>query len=102
MARTVTAAQAKSELKGAFRSPSAARHIRNIEYRVLPALTVIPYDLEVARVYGAIQAHLEDEGRVLADADLQIAASERTSATATGRHHSWRRVPKPPPRLPTA
>ena len=44
--------------KGAFRSPSAARHIRNIESRVLPALTVIPYDLEVARVYGAIQAHL--------------------------------------------
>src|SRR5439155_26200367 len=42
--------------KGAFRSPSAARHIRNIESRVLPAVTVLSYDVDVARVYGGRRA----------------------------------------------
>jgi predicted nucleic acid-binding protein len=75
-AEQFTSAVVVGELfKGAFRSPTAARHIQNIESRVLPAVTVIPYDIDIARVYGAIQAHLEDEGRVLADADLQIAAT---------------------------
>ena len=80
--------------KGAFRSRNAARHIRNIESRVLPALTVIPYDLDIARVYGAIQAHLENEGRVLADADLQIAATalHHGLELVTGNLRHFRRV----------
>jgi predicted nucleic acid-binding protein len=36
---------------------------------------VLPYDVEVARVYGALRAQLEAAGRTLADADLQIAAT---------------------------
>jgi predicted nucleic acid-binding protein len=80
--------------KGAFRSPNAARHIRNIESRVLPALSVIPSDLNIARVYGAIQAHLEDEGRVLADADLQIAATalHHDLELVTGNLRHFRRI----------
>lgn len=80
--------------KGAFRSRNAARHIRNIESRVLPALTVIPYDLDIARVYGAIQAHLENEGRVLADADLQIAATalHHDLELVTGNLRHFRRI----------
>jgi len=78
----------------AFRSPNAARHIRHIESLVLPALTVIPYDLDLARVYGAIQAHLEDEGRVLADADLQIAATalHHDLELVTGNLRHFRRI----------
>lgn len=95
-AEQFTSAVVAGELfMGAFRSPSGARHIRNIESRVLPALTVLPYDLDVARVYGAIQAYLEDEGRVLADADLQIAATaiHHDLELVTGNLRHFRRVP---------
>jgi len=71
-----TSAVVMGELyKGAFRSSAVARHLGNIERRVLPAVTVLPYDLEAARVYGQIRARLESAGRLLADADLQIAAT---------------------------
>jgi predicted nucleic acid-binding protein len=60
---------------GAFRSSAVARHLQNLEKRVLPAVTVLPYDVAAARVYGQVHAHLESAGRPLADADLQIAAT---------------------------
>ncbi len=61
--------------KGAFRSPNRDRHLRNITQRILPAVTVLAYDQDVARSYGEIAAELESRGRRLADADLQIAAT---------------------------
>jgi predicted nucleic acid-binding protein len=61
--------------KGACRVPDAARHLRNIESRVLVAVTVLPYDVAIARVYGEIEAALGSRGQPLADADLQIAAT---------------------------
>lgn len=61
--------------KGAFRSSQHARHLSNIEQRVLPLLTVLPYDTGVAREFGALRAVLEKRGELLADADLQIAAT---------------------------
>lgn len=61
--------------RGAFRSPDRERHLENINARVLPAVTVLPYDVVVARVYGEIQAGLARAGRGLADADLQIGAT---------------------------
>jgi len=42
--------------KGAFRSSAVARHLENVERRVLPAVTVLPYDVAAARVYGQIRA----------------------------------------------
>jgi predicted nucleic acid-binding protein len=48
--------------KGAYGSADATRHLRNIEARVLPAMTVLPYDVQVARVYGAFRAQLEATG----------------------------------------
>jgi tRNA(fMet)-specific endonuclease VapC len=61
--------------QGAFRSSAVARHLENIEKRVLPSVTVLSYDAAAARVYGEIRARLEAAGRPLADADLQIAAT---------------------------
>ena len=61
--------------KGAFRSHDRDRHLRNIDRRVLPALTVLPYDTGVAREFGAIRARLEERGELLPDAGLQIAAT---------------------------
>ena len=61
--------------KGAYRSPARERHLNNIKKRILPAVTVLPYDVATARVYGKIRARLEETGQMLADADLQIAAT---------------------------
>jgi predicted nucleic acid-binding protein len=81
--------------KGAFRSAHTARHLENIEGRVLPAMTVLPYDVGTARVFGQVQAQLETEGQVLADADLQIAATalHHDLEIVTGNQRHFRRVP---------
>ena len=80
--------------KGAYRSVDATRHLRNIETRVLPALTVLAYDVETARVYGALRAQLEESGRALADADLQIAATavHHDLELVTGNLRHFRRI----------
>ena len=81
--------------KGAFRVPDAPRHLRNIESRVLPAVTVLPYDVAIARVYGEIEAALATRGERLADADLQIAATAiyHDLELVTGNVRHFARVP---------
>lgn len=61
--------------QGAFLSRSRDRHLTNIENRVLPALTVLPYDSVVAKEFGRIRAQLIGTGQPLMDADIQIAAT---------------------------
>jgi predicted nucleic acid-binding protein len=61
--------------KGAYRSQSPEKHLTNIEQRILPAVTVLPYDVGTAKIFGRIRAHLEETGAILPDADLQIAAT---------------------------
>ena len=61
--------------KGAYRSQAQELHLANIERRILPAVTVLPYDVAAARVFGKIRAWLEEKGTILPDADLQIAAT---------------------------
>ncbi len=80
--------------KGAYRSTDVRRHLRNIEARVLPAVTVLPYDVEIAKVYGRIRARLEEVGRALADADLQIAATavHHDLDLVTGNLRHFRRI----------
>jgi predicted nucleic acid-binding protein len=60
---------------GAYRSQARDRHLDNIEGRVLPAVTVLPYDVAVAKVFGRVRAELEEAGKRLDDIDLQIAAT---------------------------
>lgn len=81
--------------KRAFRSSAVARHLENIEKRVLPAVTVLSYDAPAARVYGQIRAQLESAGRPLADADLQIAATalRHDLELVTGNVKHFKRVP---------
>jgi tRNA(fMet)-specific endonuclease VapC len=82
--------------KGAFRTAESARHLRNIETLVLPSLTVLPYDLAVARVHGEIEAALVRRGQRLADADLQIAATAiyHDLELVTGNVRHFARVPR--------
>lgn len=81
--------------RGAFRSTEPLRHLRNIEERVLPVVSVLPFDVAVARVYGEISASLQRVGRPLEDADLQIAATavHHGLRLVTGNLKHFRRVP---------
>jgi predicted nucleic acid-binding protein len=81
--------------QGAFRSSALERHLKNIEERILPAVTVLPYDAATARTYGRIRAILEGKGKPLADADLQIAATAlyHDLTLVTGNLKHFQRVP---------
>ncbi len=61
--------------KGAYRAHARQKHLNNIEQRILPAVTALPYDVATAKVFGQIRAKLETAGSVLPDADIQIAAT---------------------------
>jgi len=61
--------------KGAYRSQACEHHLSNIEKRILPAITVLPFDIRTAKIFGKIRAHLEETGAILPDADIQIAAT---------------------------
>ena len=61
--------------ESAYRSQAKHRHTINIERRILPAVTALPYDVATAKVFGQIRAQLEEAGTMLPDADLQIAAT---------------------------
>jgi predicted nucleic acid-binding protein len=80
---------------GAYRSRASARHLANIRDRVVPLLTVLPVDTAVAERYGRLRAQLEDDGRRLADADLQIASTALVHrlALVTGNVRHYERVP---------
>lgn len=82
--------------RGAFRSPARERHLANIRKRVLPAVTVLPYDAAVAEVYGVLSAELEKAGRTLADADIQIAATAvyHNLELVTGNLRHFVRIPQ--------
>ena len=80
--------------KGAYRSHARDRHINQIERRILPAVTVLPYDTQVAKVFGKIRARLEESGAILPDADLQIAATAlgHDLEMVTGNLRHFRRI----------
>ena len=61
--------------KGAYRTPARQKHLHNIEQRILPAVSALPYDVATAKVFGQIRAKLEAAGTILPDADIQIAAT---------------------------
>lgn len=80
---------------GAYRAAAGSRHLAMIEDRVLPAVTVLPFDGSVAQVYGRLAADLADHGRPLADADLQIAATalHHGLELVTGNLRHFGRIP---------
>lgn len=81
---------------GAFRSRARDRHLTNIEQRILPAVTILPYDAAVARIFGQIRAALEEAGTRIDDADLQIAATALYHGLelVTGNVRHFARVPE--------
>ena len=81
---------------GAYRAAARGRHLAMIEDRVLPAVTVLPFDAVVAQVYGRLAAALADQGTRLADADLQIAATALRHGLelVTGNLRHFGRIPE--------
>jgi predicted nucleic acid-binding protein len=81
--------------KGAYRSAERARHLENIEQRVLPAVTVLPYEVNAARVFGRVRSDLEAQGEILPDADLQISAIAMYHGleVVTGNLRHFERIP---------
>ena len=80
--------------RGAFRSDHSLRHLTNIDDRVLKAVTVLPFDTGVSRVYGRLYAQLAESNQLLAEADLQIAATavHHGLALVTGNLKHFERV----------
>ena len=58
-------------LRGAVARTHAGRFVE----RLLDAIPVIPFDLEIARVHARIDAELAAAGTAVGDADLMIAAT---------------------------
>jgi tRNA(fMet)-specific endonuclease VapC len=92
----ISAITAGELYQGAYRSEARERHLENIEQRVLPAVTVLPFDTAVAKVFGRVRALLEEAGTRLADADLQIAATalHHGLELVTGNVRHFERIPE--------
>ena len=81
--------------RGALRAAGKERHLHNLENRVLSALTVLPFDLETARMYGAIHAELERRGTPIGEADVQIGATALVHglSVVTGNVRHFEKIP---------
>lgn len=79
--------------RGADQSADRDRHIRHIERQLLPALTVLPFDVAVARTFGELKATAA--GSALSDRELQVAATAlyHGLTIVTSRTGRFRRIP---------
>ncbi len=90
-----TSAISVSEVyRGADQSGETEHHVRNIEERILPAVTVLPFDVAVARTFGELRAALED-AQAVSSQELQVAATAlyHGLAIVTSRTGRFRRIP---------
>jgi tRNA(fMet)-specific endonuclease VapC len=80
---------------GACRTGSRDELIRAFEDLVLSRLTVLPFDLESARVFGRLKASLEKRGLARSEPDLRIAAIalQRGLTLVTGNVRHFLNIP---------
>jgi tRNA(fMet)-specific endonuclease VapC len=75
---------------GAMKSERPKFHLDNLEKVLLPRVNLLPFDSRAAFYYGRLRAELEQKGRPLGHADLQIAATALanglTLVTGNTRH----------------
>lgn len=87
-----TSINAAEIVYGAYRTARRDDLIRAFEELVLCRLTVLPFDLESARIFGALKASLERRGQPRSEPDLRIAAiglqHGLTVVTGNVRHFS--------------
>ena len=88
----------KAELfYGAMRSNNPQRSLAN-QQRFLNLFTSLPFDDDVALIYGNIRAHLAQQGTPIGSNDLQIAAIalKHDLTLVTHNTREFQRVPKLP------
>ncbi len=66
-----------------------------LEKDFISRIEILPFDLEAARVYGHIKAHLHRAGQPLSEPDLRIASIAACNGLTliTGNEVHFRRVP---------
>lgn len=81
--------------KGAYRSSKQREILTKIREKILPELTILPFDISTAEIYGQIYAELEQKGQIIAHTDLQIAATaiQHNLELVTGNIRHFARVP---------
>jgi predicted nucleic acid-binding protein len=90
-----TSAVSVAELyRGADESRDPPGNVQHIEERVLPALTVLPFDVATARTFGELQAELAS-ATDLPTRELQVAATALYHGLhlVTARTGRFRQVP---------
>ena len=87
-----TSINAAEVFYGACQVERSEAIVRAFETLVLSRLTVLPFDLESARVFGRLKASLESRGQPRSEPDLRIAAIALhhglTIVTGNVRHFS--------------
>lgn len=80
--------------RGAEASSDPAGQLRQLEERVLPSVTVLPFDVAVARSQGELESQL-DPRHGLSDDQIKVAATARYHGLdlVTSRTGQFRRVP---------
>jgi predicted nucleic acid-binding protein len=77
-------------LYGAARVPHGNRFLSVFKEKVFPCLTILPFDLESAEIYGPLKAGLEKKGLSKSEPDLLIAAialsNNLTVVSGNARH----------------
>ncbi len=80
----------------AHKSNRPEYHLKNLEEKLLPEVSVLPFDMEGAYLAGRIRAHLETAGNRLAWADIQIAAISIVNnlTLISGNEKHFSRIPR--------
>ncbi len=71
-------------------------HLERIRRHIIPELTILPFGLREAEVYGRIRSALRQRGDLVADLDLMIgacAAAHGLTLVTGNRQHFERMVP---------
>ena len=89
-----TCAPVIAELFAGAHASGTPAHFEQIRRRVIPELTVIPFAIREAEVYGKIRAELQCHGQGLADLDLMIAACAMAHGLelVTGNRRHFERI----------
>ena len=91
-----TCAPVIAELFAGAHGSGKPAHFEQIRRRVIPEISVLPFALREAEVYGKIRAALHGQGQVVADMDLMIAAcamSHGLELITGNRRHFERIIP---------
>ena len=59
---------------GAYKSPRPDYHMDNLQQVLLPAVNIVGFDSRAAYICGRLRAQLEQKGKTISFADLQIGA----------------------------